>query len=220
MITTNIARRVFAALLLGFSLASAQAADDDGVQRVERLLGNLQSLQADFKQTLTDGKGEVTEQSSGTIAIQRPNRFRWEYRQPHEQLMVADGTRIWLFDPDLEQVTVRRMGDSLSATPAMLLSGDGKLSDNFNVTKTTQDATAQWVMLEPKRNDTDFKWVRLGFGGDVLKYMQLADKLGQITTLEFTNVQKNPQLDPSSFVFEVPEGADVIGDSGAAASTP
>ncbi|HEY6643675.1 outer membrane lipoprotein chaperone LolA [Povalibacter sp.] len=220
MIIKTIARRVVAGLLLSFSLACASAADDAGYKRVEQLLGNLQSLQADFKQTLTDGKGEVAEQSSGTIAIRRPNRFRWEYQQPHEQLMVADGTRIWLFDPDLEQVTVRRMGDSLSATPAMLLSGEGKLSDNFNVTKTTRDAAAEWVMLEPRRNDTDFKWVRLGFGGDVLKYMQLADKLGQITTLEFTNVQKNPSLDPSRFVFKVPEGSDVIGDSGAAASAP
>lgn len=218
-----LARRTLAALFLFLAIAGTQAADDsanDGYGRVDRLLGNLQSLQADFKQTLTDSKGEVTEQSSGTIAIRRPNRFRWEYRQPHEQLMVADGTRIWLFDPDLEQVTVRRMGDSLSATPAMLLSGEGKLADNFNVTKTSQDATAQWVMLEPKRNDTDFKWVRLGFANDVLRYMQLADKLGQITTLEFNNVQKNPPLDASLFVFKVPEGADVIGDAGTAASAP
>ncbi|HMN46658.1 MAG TPA: outer membrane lipoprotein chaperone LolA [Povalibacter sp.] len=219
MTIQSFARRTIAALFLSLAIANAQAADD-GYQRVDRLLGNLQSLQADFKQTLTDSKGEVTEQSSGTIAIRRPNRFRWEYRLPHEQLMVADGTRIWLFDPDLEQVTVRRMGDSLSATPAMLLSGDGKLADNFTVTKTSQDAAAQWVMMEPKRNDTDFKWVRLGFASDVLKYMQLADKLGQITTLEFDNVQKNPSLDASLFVFEVPEGADVIGDAGTAASAP
>ena len=219
MTIQSLARRTLAALLLFVGIAGARAADD-GYQRVDRLLGNLQSLQADFKQTLTDSKGEVSEQSSGTIAIRRPNRFRWEYRQPHEQLMVADGTRIWLFDPDLEQVTVRRMGDSLSATPAMLLSGDGKLADNFTVTKTSEDATAQWVMMEPKRNDTDFKWVRLGFASDLLKYMQLADKLGQITTLEFNNVQKNPPLDASLFVFKVPEGADVIGDAGAAASAP
>ncbi len=211
MIIHTLARCVLAALLLNFPLVLA-AADDD-YQRVERLLGNLQSLQADFRQTLTDSKGDVVEQSSGTIAIRRPNRFRWEYRQPHEQLMVADGTRIWLFDPDLEQVTVRRMGDSLSATPAMLLSGEGRLSDNFNVTKTSQDAAAHWVIMEPKRNDTDFKWVRLGFASDVLKYMQLADKLGQITTLEFTNVQKNLPLDPAKFVFTVPAGADVIGDA-------
>ena len=210
---TTFGWRALGALLLSVSAAISHAASDDGYARVERALGNAQTLQADFKQTLTDSKGQVTEQSNGTIAIRRPNRFRWEYRSPHEQLMVADGERIWLFDPDLEQVTVRRMGESLSATPAMLLSGEGKLADNFSITQTNEDATAQWVMMEPKRNDTDFKWVRLGFSSDVLKYMQLADKLGQITTLEFSNVKKNPTLDAGQFRFTPPEGADVIGDA-------
>lgn len=212
------ARRVFAGVLLSFGLSVATAADDgNGYARVERFLGGLQSLHAEFKQTLTDSKGQVTDQSSGTLAIRRPNRFRWDYREPHEQLIVADGARIWLYDSDLEQVTVRRFDDSLSATPAMLLSGEGNLADNFTVTKTSQDAVAQWVMMEPKRNDTDFKWVRLGFAGDVLKFMQLADKLGQITTLEFSNVEKNSPLDPSRFTFKVPPGADVIGDASDAA---
>ena len=208
-----VARRAAGALLLVLLSAGAAAADGDGYARVEKLLGNLQSLQAQFKQTLTDSKGQVTDQASGTLAIRRPNRFRWDYTAPHEQLIVADGSRIWLYDPDLEQVTVRRLTDSLAGTPAMLLSGEGKLADNFTVTQTSQDAQAQWVMMEPKRNDTDFKWVRLGFSGEVLKFMQLADKLGQITTLEFTNVERNPQIDPAKFTFKVPEGADVIGDA-------
>lgn len=228
MNTHLAARRVFAigAIVLSafLSLAplAAPAAADDGYQRVERFLGSLQGLQADFKQTLTDSKGQVTEQSSGTLAIRRPNRFRWDYREPHEQLIVADGKRIWLYDNDLEQVTVRRLDESLSGTPAMLLGGEGNLADNFNVTKTTQDAAAQWVMMEPKRNDTDFKWVRLGFAAEALKFMQLADKLGQITTLEFSKLEKNPPLDPSRFTFTIPPGADVIGDASDAtpATTP
>ena len=122
--------------------------------------------------------------------------------------------RIWLYDSDLQQVTVRRLDVSLSATPAMLLSGEGKLADNFSVTETSQDKSAQWVMMEPKRSDTDFKWVRLGFAGNDLKFMQLADKLGQITTLEFSDIQKNLPLDPARFTFTVPAGADVIGDAG------
>lgn len=213
-------RRTLGVLLLTFVSLSASAQSVDGYQRVEKLLGNMQTLQAQFRQTLTDSKGQVTDQSSGILAIRRPNRFRWDYREPHEQLIVADGTRIWLYDPDLEQVTVRRLTDSLSATPAMLLSGEGKLADNFTVTKTSQDAMAQWVMMEPKRNDTDFKWVRLGFSGEVLKFMQLADKLGQITTLEFSGVEKNPTLDPSRFTFTVPPGADVIGDASDTAAVP
>jgi outer membrane lipoprotein carrier protein len=94
----------------------------------------------------------------------------------------------------------------------MLLSGEGKLGDNFNVTESSRDANAEWVMMEPKRSDTDFKWVRLGFDGETLKFMQLADKLGQITTLEFINVQRNARLDASRFKFTPPPGADVIGE--------
>lgn len=212
------ARHVFAIGLFSLLPYLALAADNvDGYQRVERFLGSLQGLQAEFKQTLTDSKGQVTDQSSGTLAIRRPNRFRWDYREPHQQLIVADGKRIWLYDNDLEQVTVRRLDESLSATPAMLLSGDANLADNFTVTKTSQDEAAQWVMMEPRRNDTDFKWVRLGFASETLKFMQLADKLGQITTLEFSKLEKNPPLDPSRFTFTVPPGADVIGDASDAA---
>jgi outer membrane lipoprotein carrier protein len=215
--TRNIVTvRTFVALFFAFLIGTAFAASsDEGTQRVERFIANLQTLQADFKQTLTDSKGQVTDRSSGTLAIQRPNRFRWDYKEPHEQLIVADGQQIWLYDADLEQVTVRRLDTSLSATPAMLLSGEGKLADNFKVTETSRDANAEWVMMEPKRSDTDFKWVRLGFGGDTLKFMQLADKLGQITTLEFTSIQKNATLDASRFKFTPPAGADVIGEPAA-----
>lgn len=218
----SVAKRWLAVTLLSLPLMAlaAEKGANEGYAQVEKYLGSLQGLQADFQQTLTDGKGQVTDRSSGTLAIRRPNRFRWDYREPHQQLIVADGTRIWLYDNDLEQVTVRRLDESLSATPAMLLSGEGNLADNFTVTKTSQDAVAQWVMMEPKRNDTDFKWVRLGFAADTLKFMQLADKLGQITTLEFSKVEKNPPLDPSRFTFTVPPGADVIGDASPTAPAP
>jgi len=209
-----VTARSVLALSLAFFVGVVQAAsNNEGAQRVERFISNLQTLQAEFKQTLTDGKGQVTERSSGTLAIQRPNRFRWDYREPHEQLIVADGTQIWLYDADLEQVTVRALDTSLSATPAMLLSGEGKLADNFTVTESSRDANAEWVMMEPKRSDTDFKWVRLGLTGDSLKFMQLADKLGQITTLEFSSVQRNAPIDASRFKFTPPPGSDVIGEA-------
>ena len=219
MTPVNVFRCACAALLLTIPLLAA--AQDAGYKKVERFLNGLQGLQAQFQQTLSDSKGAVTNESSGTLAIHRPNRFRWDYREPNEQLIVSDGARIWLYDKDLEQVTVRRVDESLSATPAMLLSGEGTLEDNFKVTQSQQEGAVQWVTLEPKRNDTDFKWVRLGFAGDALKFMQLADKLGQTTTLEFSKFERNPPLDPSKFVFKVPPGADVIGDaSNATAAAP
>ena len=199
-------------LLLCFGVANA--APDAGYQRVERFLQGLEGLQAQFRQTLSDRTGQVTDESSGTLAISRPNRFRWDYRQPYEQVIVSDGAKIWLYDSDLEQVTVRKLDESLSATPAMLLSGKGKLEENFKVTESSEDKTVQWVRMEPKRGDTDFKWVRLGFSGEALRFMELGDKLGQTTVLEFSNFERNPRLEPARFIFEVPEGADVIGDSG------
>ncbi len=204
----------FAALLLICCVHVAGAADNTaGRQKVESFLQGLQSLQANFKQTLSDRSGQIVEEASGELAIRRPDRFRWDYREPNQQVIVADGTRIWLYDTDLEQVTVRKLDDTLSATPAMLLSGQGNLQENFTVTQTSQEGVIQWVRMEPKRDDTDFKWVRLGFDATTLKFMQLADKLGQTTTLEFSQLQRNPAIDSSRFTFTVPAGADVIGDA-------
>ena len=180
---------------------------------MEAFLRGLEGLQAEFEQVLTDRTGRTVDEARGSLAIKRPDRFRWDYRDPHTQTIVSDGARVWLYDSDLEQVTVRKLDDTLSATPAMLLSGDGALEDNFSVTQTEQTGGVQWVRMEPKRTDTDFKWVRLGFEGAGLRYMQLGDKLGQTTQLEFTQLERNPPLDPSRFTFTVPPGADVIGDA-------
>jgi outer membrane lipoprotein carrier protein len=216
------ARRMLAAfflvtcLLSGAVAAAASANVQAGRQRVETFLQGLEGLQAQFRQVLTDRNGQTLEEAGGTLAIRRPDRFRWDYREPYQQVIVADGTRIWLYDSDLEQVTVRKLDDTLSATPAMLLSGKGNLEDNFKVTQLANEGGVDWVRMEPKRDDTDFKWVRLGFAGATLKFMQLADKLGQTTNLEFSNLERNPPLDPARFTFTVPPGADVIGDASAA----
>src|SRR5687767_7000586 len=134
----------FAALLLLCCAHVASAADTTaGRQKVEGFLSGLTSLQANFKQTLSDRAGEIVETASGELAIRRPDRFRWDYREPNQQVIVADGSRIWLYDSDLEQVTVRKLDDTLSATPAMLLSGQGNLQDNFSVVQTSQEGAIQ-----------------------------------------------------------------------------
>ena len=202
---------MLAALLPLFAHGAADM--DAGRVHLERFLRGLEGFQADFRQTLAERSGQVVEESSGTLAILRPNRFRWEYTQPNEQTIVADGAKVWLYDHDLEQVTVRKLDDTLSATPAMLLSGEGGVESSFDVTGVDEEGGVLWVRLEPKRSDTDFRWVRLGFGGDALRFMQLADKLGQTTTLAFSKFERNPKLDPQRFTFKVPPGADVIGDA-------
>jgi outer membrane lipoprotein carrier protein len=207
---------IFLAAIANPALAASAQSAQAGQQRVEAFLQGLDGLQAQFKQILTDRNGQTIEEASGTLAISRPDRFRWDYAKPYQQVIVADGTRIWIYDSDLEQVTVRKLDATLSATPAMLLSGRSSLADNFNVTQVAKEGKIDWVRMEPKRDDTDFKWVRLGFEGALLKYMQLADKLGQTTGLEFSKLERNPPLDPSRFTFSVPPGADVIGDASAA----
>jgi outer membrane lipoprotein carrier protein len=193
---------------------------DAGRVRVERFLQGLESFRADFQQVLTDRGGQVLEESIGTLEIRRPNRFRWEYSEPNEQTIVADGKKVWLYDRELEQVTVRKLDETLSATPAMLLSGAGGVGGSFNVTETMEDGGILWVRMEPKRADTDFRWVRLGFAGETLKFMQLADKLGQTTLLTFSNFERNPRLEDGRFAFRVPAGVDVIGDASTEITTP
>jgi len=207
-------RALLCILVAGLPLGVHGATDmDAGRVRMERFLRGLEGFRADFRQMLSDRSGQVIEESSGTLAILRPNRFRWEYTEPNEQTIVADGAKVWLYDRDLDQVTVRKLDDTLSATPAMLLSGTGGVESSFDVTDVTEGEGVVWVRLAPKRSDTDFKWVRLGFAGEVLKFMELADKLGQTTTLTFSNFERNPKLDPERFTFKVPPGADVIGDA-------
>jgi len=215
-------RSVLAACLamLSFAVNAASPATEVGRERVEKFLSGLEGLQAQFQQVLTDRSGQIVDEARGSLAIKRPDRFRWDYREPYEQVIVSDGARVWLYDRDLEQVTVRKLDDTLSATPAMLLSGVGKLEENFTVKDVQRDGGVEWVQMEPRRKDTDFTWVRLGFEGAALRYMHLGDKLGQTTRLEFSGVERNPPLDPARFTFTVPPGADVIGDaSGAPAAS-
>lgn len=208
------ARAFLAWATVAFATVASAASIAEGQQRAQQFLEGLEGLEAQFSQTLSDRSGQVTEKSSGTLAIKRPNRFRWDYREPYEQVIVADGERVWVYDIDLEQVTVRKLDLALSATPAMLLSGEGALTDNFTIIAAEVRGGVLWVQLQPKRDDTDFKSVRLGFAGQQLRYMELADKLGQTTLLEFFQVQRNPPLDESRFVFNIPPGVDVIGDAG------
>jgi outer membrane lipoprotein carrier protein len=205
------------ATFTGAAHAAAESTDA-GYRKLEAFLKETTGFEAQFTQVQLDRSGKVIDHSTGTLALQRPNRFRWDYREPHPQVIVADGNRIWLYDPDLEQVTVRKFDTSLSATPAMLLSGEGNIRDNFKLEHYEQKQNATWLTFTPKRTDTDFKSVRLGFEGDTLKVLELADKLGQTTQVEFDQVKRNPTFDANRFVFTPPAGVDVIGETGAKAA--
>jgi chaperone LolA len=209
--------------LFSLNLAHAQSETtiDTGYQTLGDFFKGLQTLQADFVQSVQDSRGQVTSKSTGKLAIQKPGKFRWDYAKPNEQIIVCDGVRISLYDPDLQQVTIRRADLSLQGTPAMLLSGEGNLRDSFEIEHVEQRDGMMVINLSPKRNDTDFKLVQMALRKDALVAMSLTDKLGQTTLLEFQQFKRNASLSDSLFKFVAPKGVDVIDNSGSAlGSTP
>jgi len=208
--------RVRAPALLALLLVPIAAFAADSIARVEAYLASLQTLTAAFVQIVQDKQGQVTERATGTLSISRPNRFRWDYLEPYAQTIVADGKKLWLYDPDLEQVTVRSLEQGLGATPAMLLSGSGKVGDAFSAGPVEQQKSWTWCRLTPKQKGSDFERVSLGFDGrNELAAMELVDKLGQTTTIEFSLVKRGAALGDSLFRFVPPKGADVIGAAAA-----
>jgi outer membrane lipoprotein carrier protein len=194
--------------------AAPAAASAAAATEVERYLSGLSSWSADFEQTIDDGHGNVLRSAAGRLYLQRPGKFRWDYSQPSEQLILADGKQIWFYDKDLAQANVRDMDTSLASTPASLLSGSGSVSSQFNVTVMPASAGLQWFQLVPKHSDTDFQLVRIGFDKGDLRSMFLADKLNQITQLTFSHSKRNLPLAPGLFSFVPPPGVDVIGRGG------
>jgi len=208
--------RVRGAAFLALLLVPVAAFAADSVARVDAYLASLQTLTATFVQIVQDKQGQVTERATGTLSISRPDRFRWDYREPYAQTIVADGKKLWLYDPDLEQVTVRSLEHGLGATPAMLLSGSGKVADAFSAGPVEQQKSWTWCRLVPKQKGSDFERVSLGFDGrNELAAMELVDKLGQTTTIEFSLLKRGAALDDALFRFLPPQGADVIGEAAA-----
>ena len=199
------------ASLAGIGVAQA----DDAATQIDRYLAKLTALSTAFTQVVRDRNGQIVERATGTFQMARPDRFRWEYREPYAQTIVADGTRVWLYDRDLDQVTVRPLEAGLGATPAMLLSGKQKVGEAFDSAGTEQDGDWTWQRLKPRAEGSDFDRVSLAFDRrGTLAGMELRDKLGQVTAIDFSEVRVNPRLDPATFRYAPPPGADVIGDAG------
>jgi chaperone LolA len=191
--------------------AAGKSAAADPAAQVERYLAGLSSWSADFKQTIDDDRGKVLRSASGHLYLQRPGKFRWDYVLPSEQLVVADGKKLWFYDKDLAQANVRDMDATLASTPAVLLSGGGSVSSEFDISALPPSEGLEWFQLKPKRADTDFQAVRIGFDKGELARMLLADKLNQVTSLTFSAPRRNLPLSPDLFSFTPPAGVDVIG---------
>ena len=193
---------------------AAWAAENNAVAQMQAFLGRVHSLKADFTQVVLDANLQTIKQSSGTLAIKRPNRFRWDYAAPNKEVIDADGRRVWIYDVELQQITVKPLTGTLAASPAVLLAGSNDVQQNFTVKNLGAENGLEWVGITPKVKDTDFDSVRLGFRGDMVATMELKDALGNLTRITFSHVQVNPPLPDSLFRFTPPKGADVIGDAG------
>ena len=200
------------ATLFASAALADPAADARALARLEQVLGSLDSVRAEFEQELIATPGGASEHASGTLYLRKPGRFRWDYSRP-KQLIVCDGLRLWLYDPELEQATVRRVKDTLSQTPAMLLAGEARVRDGFTVRDGGRAQGLDWVVLVPKANDTDFREIRLALAGNTLRRIEFTDKLNQRTLIELKRLERNLKLPDSLFTFTPPPGVDVIGNA-------
>ena len=197
-------------VILLIALAVSTVAHAGGVERLKAFIGGARTAEADFTQSVQDRSGRITQKASGKMAFSRPGKFRWDYTAPYEQVIVGDGTRLWLYDADLEQVTVKSLGDVIAGTPAALLAGDNSIEKYFTLKNAGEAGGLEWLEATPKNKDTTFERIRMGFKGDVLAQMELDDFFGQRTTLKLSRFVRNPTIAPSRFTFTPPKGADVI----------
>lgn len=188
------------------------AADDPARSPLlDHYLNEVRTLSADFTQTLIDASGERIEESTGSLVISRPGRFRWTYVEPYEQWLVADGLNLWSYDVDLAQVTVKPQAAALASTPALLLGGSDEVLDEFRYEGSASHDGLTWVRLVPLDTDSGFRHVELGFSGETLARMIFLDNLEQTTVVTLDDVVVNEPIDTSRFEFEVPEDVDVVG---------
>jgi outer membrane lipoprotein carrier protein len=199
-------------LLLLLFLGLPAAAHSSGIDALKNFLSGTDTASARFAQMVLDKDMKMLQQSTGTMAFSRPGKFRWEYHKPYEQTIVGDGSRIWIYDKDLNQVTVRRLDRALGNSPAALLAGKNEIEQNYTLSNLGNQEGLEWVEAVPKTQDTAFERVRLGFGKAGLEAMELRDQFGQVTVIKFADLERNPKLPPDTFQFTPPKGADVISE--------
>ena len=200
------------AALAGNAWAQTPGADPrPGVAALDHFLANVHSLTADFQQEIWTADQRLLETTTGTLALARPNRFLWRSAEPVELLVVADGEELWTYDAELEQATRAPLDETAGASPAMLLSGDASVREQFDVARDFSFDGLDWVELAPNVDGADFTSVRIGFNGGVPDQLELVDGLNQVTRIDFANVAVNPELPPATFEFEAPPGVDVLG---------
>lgn len=204
----KIARKILSTVSVALFPLLAQAG---AVDQLHDFLKSTKTLKAEFSQVLMGKSGRKPQQTTGVVSISRPGKLRWEILKPYPQLVVGDGEKIWIHDPELQQVTVRKAGQAIGSSPAALLAGSNELEKNFTLKEAGEAEGLNWVEATPKAADSGFEKVRLGFSGSDLKAMELLDSFGQQTHIRFSRIERNPALSATLFTFKPPAGTDVIG---------
>ncbi len=199
-------------LLFFLFLILSLSANATGLERIKEYFQNIQSASADFHQVVTDKQGHKTQDVTGVMQLQKPNKFRWDYNKPFVQQIIGDGEKIWLFDPELNQVTVRSFTKAAGSSPAALLAGGKEMERSFVIKDASRKGALEWVLAVPKVGETGFERLFLGFKGDALMEMELHDSFGNRTAIQFINVVRNPKLSADLFKFTPPRDADVLGE--------
>jgi len=201
-------------LLLLASAASAAAfiASASSLDRFSQFVNGTQSAKSQFEQKIFDQSGRMVQESAGTLEFMRPGKFRWTYVKPYAQLLVGDGSRVWIYDRDLNQVTVKKIDQALGSTPAALLAGNNDVLRAFRLSDQGVSGGLEWVEAVPRDKEGAFEKIRIGFGFSGPEVMEFHDNFGQKTVVRFVSFQRNPKLDASLFRFSPPKGADVIGE--------
>jgi outer membrane lipoprotein carrier protein len=190
----------------------AAVADAATLERLRAFVRETRTARASFTQTVTDNAGRVVQQASGEFAIARPGRFRWSVERPYKQLLVGDGERVWIYDPDLNQVVVKRSDRALGSTPAALLAGKEEVEQAFDWRDLPAADGLEWLGATPKDKESTFSEIRLGFNDGGLAALEIADNFGQHTVIKLSRLERNPKLAADLFRFAPPKGADVVGE--------
>jgi outer membrane lipoprotein carrier protein len=203
-------------LMFGSLASPARAADaaEEAAQRLRAALKNLDNISAEFKQTLLDEDKNIVQQSRGTMALQRPGKFAWIYTEPFEQRIIGDGNELWIYDVELEQVTVKPMDAGISNAPIMILMKQTDVTQQFDVSEVGQRKYLYWVELKPHASDLEYSSIFIGLEDDSVRAMELQDQFGQSTQIVFENMRVGVVHNPATFKFVPPEGVDVFGVGG------
>ncbi|MFZ6649000.1 outer membrane lipoprotein chaperone LolA [Undibacterium sp. TJN25] len=200
-------------LLLACALALPVLAHASGMDQFKTFVANTKSAKGEFSQQMVktvDGKAKISKTSTGTFQFARPGKFIWTYVKPYEQVLQADGDKLFIYDKDLNQVTIKKLGDALGSSPAAILFGSSDLEKNFTLKEVGPKQGLEWFEAIPKSKDTSFDHIGIGMKDGVPMALELRDSFGQISLITLKNVEKNPAMKPEQFKFVVPTGADVF----------